>query len=172
MRFAAGASGGSIGDGGPAPLTIEDLTLIYQTVCATEAGADPFAIGEIQHLRKPLEEYVSRQPERHQALMNQQGFVSAEDAEFDLVVVPADPTRGIEEVRKSLKTQIHLHEVPHYNVLAHKWKDLPSAGEFDGQKKKELVLLLEYEIRYRRGCDIHVHWVAESSSQEAASGPF
>ncbi len=43
--FAAGAA--AVG-GGPAPLSIEDLTLIYQ-ILNTEAGADPFENGEILH---------------------------------------------------------------------------------------------------------------------------
>ena len=71
MRFAAAAipapSGGSVGVGGldPSPLSIEDLVLIYRIVDATEPGADPFENGEIQHLKKSLEEYLSRQPERY-----------------------------------------------------------------------------------------------------------
>ena len=89
--------------GGPASLSIEDLTSIYQIVYAAEAGTDPFENPKIQHLRKPLQEYLSRQPDRHKALSMQPRIVSdpeEDSVEFDLLVVPADPTRNIKEVSK------------------------------------------------------------------------
>jgi len=159
-------------------MRIEDLTSIYQIVCAAEAGAaeagtDPFENPKIQHLRKPLQEYLSRQPDRHKALSMQPRIVSdpeEDSVEFDLLVVPADPTRNIKEVSKRLKTQILYHEVQHYRVLAEHFKHLPSAVGFNEEEKMALVLLLEFEIRYRRGCDIC--WVGESLFSEPASGPL
>ena len=65
-----------------------------------------------------------------------------------------------------------LHEVPHYKVLAARFKNLPRASEFIGTAKPALLALLAYEIRYLRGSDIV--WVGESipmPSQGAASGP-
>jgi len=93
-----------------------------------------------------------------------------DSVEFDLLVVPADPTRNIKEVSKRLKTQILYHEVQHYRVLAEHFKHLPSAVGFNEEEKMALVLLLEFEIRYRRGCDIC--WVGESLFSEPASGPL
>ena len=159
IRFAAAGtptpSGGSVGVGGPAPLSIEDLTSIYQVVHRTEAGADPFEAVEIRHLRGPLEAYLSRQPERNLALTQQpriESFSADAIVEFDLLVVPADSTRGIEEVKNRLNMQIPYHEVPSYRALALKLKELPSANGFTDELKKALTYLLEFEIRYIRGC--------------------
>ena len=176
IRFAAAGtptpSGGSVGVGGPAPLSIEDLTSIYQVVHRTEAGEDPFEDDQIQHLRGPLEEYLSLQPERHEALLEQPRIVSdPEDAsiEFDLLVVPAEPDRKIGEVKIRLKTQILFSEVPHYRFLALEFNDLSSMGEL-GDTKLGLLKLLEYEIRYLRGSNI-VWTGCRMPPQRAAAGP-
>ena len=166
--FAAGAAAG----GGPAPLSIEDLTSIYQVVHRTEAGEDPFEDDQIQHLRGPLEEYLSLQPERHEALLEQPRIESdPEDAsiEFDLLVVPAEPDRKIEEIKIRLKTQILFSEVPHYRFLALEFNDLSSMGEL-GDTKLGLLKLLEYEIRYLRGSNI-VWTGCRMPPQRAAAGP-
>ena len=178
IRFAAAGtptpSGGSVGVGGPAPLSIEDLTSIYQVVHRTEAGADPFDAVEIRHLREALEEYLSLQPERHEALLEQPRIVSdPEDAsiEFDLLVVPAEPDRKIGEVKIRLKTQILFSEVPHYRFLALEFKNLSSMGELeddDGDTKLGLLKLLEYEVRYLRGSNIV--WVGNRMPRGAAAG--
>ena len=184
MRFAAAAlpapSGGSVGVEGPdpSPLSIEDLMLIYRIVHATEPGADPFENGEIRHLKKRLEEYLCLQPERHLALTKQPRIVSdpeEDSVEFDMLVVPADSTRNVDEVRLRWKTQILFHETPSYRALAQKLKKLPSANGFTDETKKALTLLLEYEIRYIRGCAIR--WAGASivddllQEQNATSGP-
>ena len=166
--FTAGAAAG----GGPAPLSIEDLTSIYQVVHRTEAGEDPFEDDQIQHLRGPLEEYLSLQPERHEALLEQPRIESdPEDAsiEFDLLVVPAEPDRKIGEVKKRLKTQILFSEVPHYRFLALEFNDLSSMGEL-GDTKSGLLKLLEYEICYLRGSNI-VWTGCRMPPQRAAAGP-
>ena len=168
--FTAGAAAG----GGPAPLSIEDLTSIYQVVHRTEAGADPFDAFEIRHLREALEEYLSLQPERHEALLEQPRIESdPEDAsiEFDLLVVPAEPDRKIEEIKIRLKTQILFSEVPHYRFLALEFKNLSSMGELeddDGDTKLGLLKLLEYEVRYLRGSNIV--WVGNRMPRGAAAG--
>ena len=183
MRFAAAAlpapSGGSVGVEGPdpSPLSIEDLMSIYRIVYATQPGADPFENGEIKHLKKSLEGYLSRQPERHKALHKLPRIVSEpEDAsvDFDVLIVPADADRNVDEVKFRWKTQMLLHEVPHYKVLAARFKNLPRASEFIGTAKPALLALLAYEIRYLRGSDIV--WVGESipmpsQGLAAVSGP-
>jgi hypothetical protein len=152
--------------------------LIYRIVHATEPGADPFENGEMQHLKKRLEEYLRRQPERHEALTQQPRIVSEPEeasVDFDMIVVSADPARNVDEVKLRWKTQILFHEVPHYRMLANKLRNLPSANEFTDELKRALTLLLQYEIRYIRGCDIR--WVGSSiagdilQEQDRASGP-
>lgn len=157
-------------------MSIEDLTSIYKIVYESEAGKDPFQNPKIQHLKQPLEAYFCRQPERHQALSMQPRIVSEPEeasADFDLLIVPADSARNVEEVKLRCKTQMLRHEVPHYRVLAARFKDLPS--DYDASAKAALLALLAYEIRFLRGSDIT--WVGGSfcsfaiPSQGAASGP-
>ncbi len=160
--------------GGPASLSIEDLTSIYQIVYAAEAGTDPFENPKIQHLRKPLQEYLSRQPDRHKALSMQPRIVSEPAdacADFDLLIVPADTTNpNVEEIRKSWETRILPCQVSHFHVLALECRDLPSEDGFDEAKRRRLLKLVEYEIRYLRGCDIR--WVGGSlPGKGAESGP-
>ena len=183
IRFAAAGtptpSGGSVGVGGPAPLSIEDLTSIYQVVHRTEAGEDPFEDDQIQHLRGPLEAYLRLQPERDRLLTRQlriEPYSANANVEFDLIVVPAEPDQNIKEVQKRLDMRILYHEVPSYRALALKLsKTLPSANGFTDEMKKPLTLLLEYEIRYIRGCAIR--WAGPGIIQDilleehGASGP-
>lgn len=149
-------------------MSIDNLMAIYRIVHATEAGVDPFENRAIQHLKNPLEEYLSRQPERHQDLSKQPRIVSdpAEASEeFELSLIPAYATGNNEEERpKLLKTKIFASEVPHYRMLAHQFKKLSSMGKLDEQKRTALLKLVEYEVRYLRGSDIL--WVGG-----AASGP-
>ena len=92
-------------------------------------------------------------------------------ADFDLLIVPADTTNpNVEEIRKSWETRILPCQVSHFHVLALECRDLPSEDGFDEAKRRRLLKLVEYEIRYLRGCDIR--WVGGSlPGKGAESGP-
>ena len=169
----ASSSGGGIESGGPIleDPSLSDLILIYGTVHLTEAGADPFRDAAIMHLKKPLETYLGRNPERVKALEDQPRIVShPEEAsvEFDVLVVPADQARNIAAVMERWKTQFLFHDLAHYRVLPGQVLPL---SHFNEQKKAILLALLKLEIRYLRGSEIM--WVSDRGPDQApTSGPL
>ena len=146
--------------------------LIYRVMHATEAGVDPFDSSEIRHLREPLEAYVRLQSERHR-MLTQMPRITADPEEaaeeFEMLVVPADRTRQIKEVKKLWATRILPSQTPHYHMLALEFTHLPDAAQLDEDKRDALLKLVEYEIRYLRGCN--VRWIDSFSGKEAGSGP-
>lgn len=112
---------------------------IYTTISTTKDAVDPFKNGFIQQLKQPLEEYMSLFDARVESL---RAHCNSNLLEAWMFAVPSG---GMSQLNSSIR----FYEIASYERLATKFNHyLKICNSSSKLQKKEVLLLLEYEIRY------------------------
>ena len=116
---------------------------IYTTISTTKDEVDPFVNGTIQQLKKPLEEYMSLFDARVKSLLD---YCNPKLTEAWMFAVPDEneESGGMSQ----LNSCIEFFEIASYKRLAIKFNNDSDLKICSKLQKKEMLLLLKYEIRY------------------------